>query len=460
MPPNQPIPHSPIIRLLYITILWLFLQPHVSCDHGAPGRSRGGLFSRISRVNEKTSPSIANPSSPLIPNWTKLKLNRVPPIIFFLLSTNIEPANSSPLNPQPIRLSSPFFQGWLLRLTDHDKHFSLMFIIGSFSPRGRSEFTEHYVFCAASEHGNTIAHVEQFPSPETVTITGDPPSRPSISSLIPRFPHAPPVPLNITWTAQGLGKFTYTEKQCTAHFTFSDGCTLELKATKRVPWVPTSSTSPTPALSGPEGWLGYTTLLPCHYFVHTVGSVCTYVFSHHHYTLTGSGYAHIEGNHGTMFPIGWAWAQGIAPQNRASFSLVVGKFDIASLRPVNVVLYLRWKEDEHDDTNDRVEIFRTTDFDTIAHHLDSRNGCLNITAVHSSRRIKVQLDISAPPASFLSSAVYIPTAEGFSNTPGCKESYVANATARVYEYADGEWLLQRTLAFPLSCLEFGNSYNK
>eukprot|EP01037_Dinobryon_pediforme_P040184 gene40184-49202_t len=34
--------------------------------------------------------------------------------------------------------------------------------------------------------------------------------------------------------------------------------------------------------------------------------------------ITGQGYAHIEGNHGSFFPEGWTWCQGIAPSNETA----------------------------------------------------------------------------------------------------------------------------------------------
>lgn len=45
--------------------------------------------------------------------------------------------------------------------------------------------------------------------------------------------------------------------------------------------------------------------------------------------------------------------------------------------------------------------------------------------------------VQAPEGSF-GPAIYVPTAEGFSNAPGCVESYAATATFRLYTKGDAE----------------------
>jgi hypothetical protein len=54
---------------------------------------------------------------------------------FLFLFAFSEKSAASPLNPQSISLTGPFFQGWLLRTVDHSKGVSIIFIIGSFSRR-------------------------------------------------------------------------------------------------------------------------------------------------------------------------------------------------------------------------------------------------------------------------------------------------------------------------------------
>ena len=100
----------------------------------------------------------------------------VPPTLLFLLSSSSStPVSASPLNPQSISLSGPFFQGWLLRTVDHRVNTSFILIIGSFARNSnqdknkvsthhsdrdndgignnrdhstqRHEYDEHYIFC-------------------------------------------------------------------------------------------------------------------------------------------------------------------------------------------------------------------------------------------------------------------------------------------------------------------------
>ena len=40
--------------------------------------------------------------------------------------------------------------------------------------------------------------------------------------------------------------------------------------------------------------------------------------------ISGNAFTHVEGNHGSFFPAGWTWAQGIGRGNNCSFSLIGG----------------------------------------------------------------------------------------------------------------------------------------
>ena len=57
---------------------------------------------------------------------------------------------------------------------------------------------------------------------------------------------------------------------------------------------------------GPEGWLGRTGLLPCHYVVQSLGSSAEYrVEMPGRGSSHGVGVAHVETNYGVAFPKGW-----------------------------------------------------------------------------------------------------------------------------------------------------------
>jgi len=328
-----------------------------------------------------------------------------------------------------------------------------MFIVGSFSSSACGEFTEHYVFCAANQRGKLLFHEEHFPHPASVRITGDLPARRALLSSAQSQP-----PTNVTWAAAGLGSFTLEEGRFSADFKLG-AVGLKLQGGGRRPWSGKDS------LDGPEGWLGYTTLLPCHYFVHSVGSPCRYwltlpgagpgpglglgLGALWRRRLEGQGFTHVEGNHGTFFPKGWCWAQAVSADNDASLSLVLGEFDIGPARPLSVVLYCRTRRHG-------TFIFRTTDLDRVSiKALDCVAGRVELIASSLlPGRPRVELLISAPPGSF-GPPVHIPTAHGFSGDPGCRESYEASASMRVV--AEGGQVLEE-VTLPLACLEFGNAF--
>ena len=111
----------------------------------------------------------------------------VPPILLLLFGASS--ADASYLNPQTILLRSPFFQGWLVRVTDQDQG-SFIFIVGSFASKGSKKYDEHYVFCGVDlidkekKSKRHQYHLEHFPSPELVTIEGDRATNPGKSILV------------------------------------------------------------------------------------------------------------------------------------------------------------------------------------------------------------------------------------------------------------------------------------
>jgi hypothetical protein len=74
---------------------------------------------------------------------------------FLFLFAFSEKSAASPLNPQSISLTGPFFQGWLLRTVDHSKGVSIIFIIGSFSRRKNANVSSN---STSYEHNNSFIH--------------------------------------------------------------------------------------------------------------------------------------------------------------------------------------------------------------------------------------------------------------------------------------------------------------
>jgi hypothetical protein len=184
-----------------------------------------------------------------------------------------------------------------------------------------------------------------------------------------------------------------------------------------------------------------------------VGSDCTYSISTDKCTVRGHGNTHIEGNHGTFFPDGWVWSQAISPGNKESLSLIGGRFVIGAIAPVNWVIFIRTEYCRY--------IFRTTDLDSISYEISPRLGSVKLSAVTFSGRTKLHLSIQSAPLAgrTYGPAIYIPTPHGFSNIPGCKETYTATAHAEVFSSSvDGEWESVHNVTYPLTALEFGGMF--
>jgi hypothetical protein len=368
-------------------------------------------------------------------------------LFLFLFGTS--KCEASPLNKQLISINGPFFQGWLVRNTDHTKNLSFILIVGSFSFDKSSSYDEHYLFCGLNAP-NYEKQAECFPSSSSVAITGG--ARLGDSGISKG--------LNVTWSAKNIGKFEFNDNCCRGKFHFSDSdLLLEFNATNRIPWggSGTGKESGNLRLDGPEGWLGYTPFLPCHYFVHSVGSSCAYSVTcgdekGKKKNFEGSGFAHIEGNYGTFFPEGWVWSQAVAENNAASFSLVAGKFLIAGFSSMNVIVYLRRR-------NGKTAVFRTTDLDSTSFSIDRTRGNVRIKAESnlrpSKQRLLVSIDAQLPTEINFGPAISIPTAKGFSNLPGCKETYTARITVTLFDITNKK---EEKYLFNLAALEFGGTF--
>ncbi len=346
---------------------------------------------------------------------------------------------SSQLNPQKIKINGPFFQGWLLRTIDHVNNASFIFIVGSFSFDKSNSYNQHYIFCGINAK-NKNYHFEKLVDPSLVTISNN------NDTYNQR--------LNMSWCANNIGRFDFTDTSCSANFQINN-VTFQFNATNHIPWDSANLNY------GPEGWLRKTSLLPCHYYIQSVGSSCEYnIHIHDELQLKGSGYSHIEGNYGNFFPSGWIWSQAIDHNNDASFSLVGGNFNIGAISPMNFIIYYR--------SNNLKFIYRSTDLHKFKYTIDGVDGLINITATKfASMFVRYQLKLTIKAKGSINDnttfgkAVYIPTPLGFMNTPGCKETYTSVATLECYEYTIGNYRNKKLIAnntFDLTALEFGGTF--
>ena len=377
--------------------------------------------------------------------------------LFLFIFSSSSNAYASPINKQTIVLDGPYFQGWLLRTIDHENDRSIIVIAGSFSASKSLQFDEHYAFAAVScEYGEIISH--NILDRESVKLSGLPASFPSLSSSM--------MPTNVTWSADGLGYIHITDSHSVVDFRFKE-FSIKLNTSSKMAWDKNNRNA------GPEGWLGYTSLLPCHYWVHSVGSEASYeasiitaestnppdyghrIKAENRKIITGNGFSHIEGNHGSFFPSGWIWSQSIAAENKASLSVVGGRFQIGGISPMTWVIYVRFPPGN-------TWIFRTTTLDHVAYDIDSQRACVRLLATSLSGLNQLRLHIYSPTPSLDSFGppVYTPTKHGFSNIPGCRENYrsIANITVLDYDVLLEEYVERSTFVIPLTALEFGGEF--
>ena len=421
--------HLILLVPLFSCNLWNRLWGR-KASRSARGIRRSGLISSPREGNAPlSSPSRASSSS----THNDLKSTiQYPPLLLFILST--QSCGASPLNPQIIATSGPFFQGWLVRQVDHSQNTSFILVIGSFSSSQSATYDEHYIFCGL--HSKATGSQEHHIFPSEVDIHGTSPALLSDN-------------INVTWSAKDIGFFKLEGEKGQVDLEIKD-IRLKCQIENRVPW---KTSSPLSAPS-PEGWLGYTPLLPCHYAIHSTGSSCDYslTITSKGQALRGKGHCHIEGNHGNFFPDGWVWSQAIAPSNKASMSLIGGRFVVGGLSLIQWVVYLR--------RGNKINIFRTIDLDKFAYEVNPFSGMLRVTAVTLSGMTKMEITITSDPIHSYTPPLYIPTRRGFQNSPGCRETYTALAKVAVLQRSgegDG-YYLEEEVEFPLTALEFGGLF--
>ena len=69
--------------------------------------------------------------------------------------------------------------------------------------------------------------------------------------------------------------------------------------------------------NGPEGWARYVNMIPCHWYVYSLGSTVEYSFSNPEKEIhsEGAAFGHIEKNWGLSFPAGHVWLQAFSSDN-------------------------------------------------------------------------------------------------------------------------------------------------
>ncbi|CAM9861093.1 unnamed protein product, partial [Phaeothamnion confervicola] len=375
---------------------------------------------------------------------------------------------ASPFDPRPpptgvLGLRVPYFIGWFLRGVDHDQDRSFGVVIGSFRHPNRvspsKEYNQHYLSLAYSDAkgsggGNDAVETHTFhslPAADAVKITG-----PGGGPVQAQPDAADP---DFSWEVARLGSLHVDGDGGELSFELPE-LRLAAKFSDRLPWD-----CRYPNTAGPEGILARTRLLPLHYFVHSFGSRCVYELKPKGgRAVAGTAVLHMEANYGNSFPTGWVWAQGCSDgesdssdgasssgggasektagssssssgdgvandggDGRAHFVLTGGKFLIGPFTTDSFILGYRSPGLHWD--------FRTTELDRVRTTFSHARRFLRAEATSRRGERHLELEIRAPEGSF-GNPIYVPTPLGFSNRPGCIESYTATATFRCYESDD------------------------
>uniref|UniRef100_A0A7S4PYL0 AttH domain-containing protein n=1 Tax=Alexandrium monilatum TaxID=311494 RepID=A0A7S4PYL0_9DINO len=340
----------------------------------------------------------------------------------------LTPAVASPFDPHPAQRSGPFFDGWFTRIVDHERGVSAAVIIGSFQPARDGSFNSTWVALLHRGAGSNTTVVEQhFLDQSDVRVE---------SRSLPE----PGYVSNFTWRST-RGELEVNDSAALLSFAF-DSLHVRARLSARVPW-----SAEAPDAAGPEGWVRRLPALTCHYYVHSLASRAEYTLTPAGGSaIEGRGHAHMEGNYGRTFPQGWIWLQAIGASGGVQVVLTAGRF--LSLGPLGisaVVMAYRSPQLHWD--------FRTTDLDAICWRGSAAGGWFSAVARHWTRDEELRLTVQAPPGSF-SDRLYFPTRSGFSDTPGCRESY--SAVVDVVAYRRGVALERQRV--PLAALEFGGTY--
>ena len=383
-------------------------------------------------------------------------------------------ASVLPMEPQLVRRRGPWFEGWFLRLVDHDAALTVSIVFGSLRRRHRPSsisadpFDEHLIVLTYNDGRDGSERMSRvLLDGSTVRLTGGNSASSDLGAAPPGGPH-------LSWWSDAHGGMRVDGDAAVVELALPRGVRIVANiSASRVPWDVKR-----PNEAGPEGWLARTSLLPCHYFVHSFGSRASYALWRGgavRPALTGSALTHVERNWGDSFPTGWVWAQAAARNGSAYLVLTGGRFVIGPLTTDSYVIGLRGNfggsvgggGDGGEEGVDR-ELswdFRTTDLDRV---VDSRRPCEGVLSINASSRNGrrwLQLELRAHPRSF-GERIPVPTnEEGFSDQPGCRESQTASLSISAWEKRrsggrrDALEVVQRLrTVVPLAVLEFGGNF--
>ncbi len=341
---------------------------------------------------------------------------------------DLAPGSSN--NPHTPTGPGPWFEGWYTRVTDIGGSRSIAIIGASSLPKGEyftpGQYLPGYINILISEgDGKPTLSYSVYPENTMSLIDGIPVS-------------ANPKPYSISefeWIAEGFGIIT----QDSININIPDVVEVHIQTRNRLPFnVFTPET-------GPYGTIDLLPL-PLRWWIQSLGSDAQYEYTIHDggtfETVNGVGYAHLEKNWGTAFPIGWIWAQGIAEDNQAQFVMSTAEVDFGFFSINSWIAAFRSPILQWDFMFNMPEV-------QVYMEQDACEGYFLFEITDPTRQLII--DASAPPNTF--GAVSIPSPEGFTPDSGL-ESF--SATVHVHAYENG--LLLEHQIFSNAALEFGTAF--
>jgi len=336
---------------------------------------------------------------------------------------------SSPFDPhlQPRQSPNPFFEGWYTRLTDVDLKLSAAIIVGSYQPPQSTDFSENWL-AFLFDYKHTMTTIQVFPKAVSITRGGQP---------VTDDPD-PWVPAQFEYMIPEYGWLRVGNGTSDLNFTVA-GYSIVMHLDHRVPWDRFIPDGP-----GPEGWLSFFPhLLPCHYYVETMGSYVTYAISNpsKQIDVKGSGeYGHQETNYGQKFPNAWVWASGT--DGVTHFVLSGGRIVIDGKETETWVFAFR--------SGNMSMNFNSIDGDQMDTSLDPCIGVFLLYAEHMVWPYNfMDVNITFNVRTF-SEPLYCPNATGFTNKPGAVESF--QGIAKMSPRGGAEYMVYQ------SAIEFGGDY--
>jgi len=339
----------------------------------------------------------------------------------------------SQMDPHRPKEKGPWCEGWYTRIVDPTNNRSLAIVTASYLPKDAGhrdgESMPGYLAVAVQEGiGTPLKVYETFPDRTSLFQAGKPVRRdPDMDS-----------PANFAWDASGNGKAT----QDSLEIEIPGRIKVSARLGARKPWDDKDL--------GPQGIGAYLKFLPLNWFVHSLGSECSYEITYPSEggasaTITGQGYAHQEKNWGKLFPSAWIWLQSMSSDNTAHLALAGGRLDLRLMTPT---AWMAGYRSEKVQAYFRPSVIGTT-FTTV---ISACRGRFEMTAENPA--YKLEISAQAPLDSF--GLLSIPGPQGF--YPGALESFSTEISAKLYDKRLRQEVESRT--FLGGALEFGGDYRR